>query len=155
MHAHAFQFAALSLVPVRFLRARLAYGVCVDEGVRQLAADSGALRSVHGERTGAGFATLAFVFERGILRLDCNADTDEVVASADAAPNDLPEILNDATLAPLGGKVVEHAWTMANDQGFADAFQVRCIDLDSRAEACVQVEAAAGVLMVTQVVSLG
>jgi hypothetical protein len=127
----------------------------MDEGVRQLAADSGALRSVHGKRTDAGYATLAFVFEHGILRLDCNADTDEVVASADAAPNDLPAVVNDATLSPLQGKVVEHAWTMTNDRGFADAFQLRCIDLDSRAEACVQVEAAAAALMVAQVVNLG
>ncbi len=116
----------------------------MDEGVRQLAADSGVLLSVHGDRTGSGFATLAFVFERGTLRLDCNADTDEVVAWADAARNDLPELLSDETLASLRGKVVEQAWTMANDRGFADAFQLRCIDLDSRAEVCVQFEAAAG-----------
>ena len=126
----------------------------MDKRVRELATDSGALVGVHGKRSGAGFAILALVFEHGTLRLDCNADTDEVVASSDAARDDLSEVLNDDTFTSLQGKVIEQTWTMANDRGFADGFQLRCIDLNNRVEVCVQFEAAAGTLMVAQVASL-
>jgi hypothetical protein len=55
----------------------------------------------------------------------------------------------------LRGKVVEQAWTMTNDRGFEDAFQRRCIDLKTRSESCVQFEAAAGVLVLAQVLIVG
>lgn len=126
----------------------------MNEEVRRLVVDSGPLRSIHGARAGVGFATLAFVFERGTLRLDCDTDTDEVVASADAATSDLPEIANNETLAAPRGKVVEQAWVMTSDRGFADAFQIRFIDLESRAEVSVQVEAAAGALELAAVTGL-
>jgi len=129
--------------------------VCVDDRVRQLAADSGALITVHGRRAGAGFAAIVLVFEHGTLRLECNPDTDEVIASGGVAGNDAAQVLDDETLRALRGKVVELAWTMTNNRGFEDGFQLRCIDLDSRAEACVQFEAAAGVLVAVQVPTVG
>jgi hypothetical protein len=59
------------------------------------------------------------------------------------------------TLAALAGKVIEQAWAMKNDRGFNDSFQLRCIDLNTRAELSVEVEAAAGTLIVAEVHPLG
>jgi hypothetical protein len=44
----------------------------------------------------------------------------------------------------LRDKVIERAWSTTNDRGFNDAFQLRCINLDTLTEACIQLEAAAG-----------
>jgi hypothetical protein len=121
--------------------------------VTQLAADSGALTSVRGQGSGAGYRELALAFERGTLRIECDVDSDEVVVSVDAALEELPEI-HEQALSGLFGKVIQQAWTMTNDRGFDDGFQLRCIDLDTRVEACAQFEAAAGVLLVAQVTPL-
>lgn len=126
----------------------------MDPAVRELATDSGVLRTVHGQRFGAGYAAIAFAFERATLRLDCNADTDEIMARADPSPSDLPEVVDDQMLSSLVGKVIEQAWTMRNHRGFADAFQLRCLDVVNRDEVCLQFEAAAATMTLMQVTEL-
>jgi len=49
------------------------------------------------------------------------------------------------------GKVVEYGWTLTNHQGFEDAFQLRFLDLNDRAEATLQFEVAAAVIEVRRV----
>jgi hypothetical protein len=124
----------------------------MDEAVRKLAADSGALRRIAGRRSGAGYALLDLIFDRGTLRLTSDADTDEIVVRVDVAPDsDSDEIENDVALACLTGKVIEQAWTMSNDRGYEDAFQVRCLDLETRRESCCQFEVAAAAITVARV----
>jgi hypothetical protein len=124
----------------------------VDEAVRRLAADSGVLRRIAGRRTAAGYVLLDLIFDQGRLRLAADADTDEIVVRVDAsAESDVDEIGNDAALASLAGKVIQQAWTMSNDRGYADAFQLRCLDLESRDESCCQFEVAAAVITVARV----
>jgi Family of unknown function (DUF6334) len=105
---------------------------------------------VHGRRYESGYQELVFVFEHGTLRIACDADSDEVVVTADGPGNELPEVAEQPLIASVG-KVIEQAWAMKNDRGFDDGFQLRCIDLDTRAEVSVQVEAAAGTLMLAEV----
>ena len=119
----------------------------MDDAVTKLASDSGVLARVHGRRADVGYQELALAFERGTLRLTCDAD------SAGTSVSELRDV-DEQALASLLGKVIEQAWEMTNDRGFDDGFQLRCIDLDTRAEACVQVEAAAGVLRISQVTPL-
>ncbi len=126
----------------------------VDEAVQTLAADSGSLRRVDGVRSGAGYAFLDLVFDRGTLRLACDADTDEIVVSAsrdDLPSNDSAPVGNDPALASLIGKIIEQAWTMLNDRGYADAFQIRCLDLATRETSCCQFEVAAAAITVARV----
>ncbi|MET0683961.1 MAG: DUF6334 family protein [Solirubrobacteraceae bacterium] len=52
---------------------------------------------------------------------------------------------------PVIGKVVEYGWTLTNHQGFEDAFQLRFLDLNDRAEATLQFEVAAAVIEVRRV----
>ncbi len=126
----------------------------MDPAVRKLATDSGVLRTIYGQRSGAGYAAIAFGFERATLRLDCNADTDEIIARADPSPSDLPEVVDDQMLSSLMGKVIEQAWTMQNHRGFADGFQLRCLDVAKRDEVCLQFEAAAATMTLMQVTDL-
>jgi hypothetical protein len=124
----------------------------MDEAVRKLVADSGVLRRIVGRRSGGGYALLDLIFDRGRLRLTSDADTDEIVVRVDAAQeSDFDEIEDDAALASLRGKVIEQAWTMSNDRGYGDAFQIRCLDLKSRRESCCQFEVAAAAITVARV----
>lgn len=125
----------------------------MDRAISDLVSDSGGLVSIHGRAEGVGYRTLAFVFEHGILRFECQVDSDEVAVSVDPTSTELPKV-DDGALASLHAKVIELAWTMTNNRGFSDGFQLRCIDLHTRAEATVQLEAAAGVLTVARVSSL-
>jgi len=124
----------------------------VDEAVRKLAADSGELRRIAGRRSGAGYVVLDLVFDHGRLRLTADADTDEIIVRVDASgASDAAQIADDAVLAPLLGKRIELAWTMVNDRGYADAFQIRCLDLESRDESCCQFEVGAAAIRVARV----
>jgi hypothetical protein len=124
----------------------------MEEAVQNLASDSGPLRSIRGHRSAAGYTLLDLTFDRGTLRLTANADTDEIVVQVDAAkPPDSTEIQNDAALASLIGKVITAAWTMINQRGYEDAFQVRCLDLETRRESCCQFEVAAAAITVARV----
>jgi hypothetical protein len=124
----------------------------VDEAVRKLAADSGKLRRIAGRRSGAGYVLLDLIFDHGRLRLTADADTDEIVVRVDAsAESHAGEIADDDVLAPLIGKQIELAWTMVNDRGYRDAFQIRCLDLESRAVSCCQFEAGAAAIRVARV----
>jgi hypothetical protein len=79
----------------------------MDEAVRNLADDSGALRRIGGHRSAAGYTLLDLTFDRGTLRLTSDPDTDEIVVQIDAAQaRDSTEIQNDAALASLIGKVI-------------------------------------------------
>jgi hypothetical protein len=122
----------------------------MNDEVRQLAADSGALRRVTGRAFESGYEVLDLAFERGTLRLGCNQDTDEITVAALAQPSEFDPVSHQA-LADLIGKVIEHAWTMVNDRGYQDAFQLRCIDLAARTQACSQFEVAASAITVARV----
>lgn len=127
-------------------------GAIVDDCVRQLASDSGALRRIAGRRSAAGYDSLELIFDRGILRLTCEADTDEIVVDViSGGSSEFEEIRDAETLVPLIGKVIEQAWTMVNDRGYRDAFQVRCIDLATRSESCCHFEVAASAITVARV----
>jgi len=107
--------------------------------VRQLATDSGVLRHVSGRRSPAGYELLELGFDRGTLRPTCDADTDEIVVEAiGQEASEVGEIPDDGALASLLGKAIEQAWTMVNDRGYKDAFQIRCLDLATRSQSCVQ-----------------
>jgi len=56
----------------------------VDEAVRTLAIESGGLRRVAGVQSSAGYAFLDLIFDRGTLHLACDADSDEIVVSANS-----------------------------------------------------------------------
>jgi hypothetical protein len=40
---------------------------------------------------------------------------------------------------------------MSNERGYADAFQIRCLDVESRRESCCQFEVAAAAITVARV----
>jgi hypothetical protein len=124
----------------------------MNEAVRQLAADSGALHTVAGRRSAAGYEALELIFERATLRLTCNPDTDEIViTAADQVATGLREIRDDGSLCSLLGKVISQAWIMVNDRDYQDGFQLRCIDLGTRDESCCQFEVAASAITVARV----
>ena len=126
----------------------------VDQAIQTLAADSGTLLRITGVRSGAGYALIDLIFGRGTLRLTCDADTDEIVVSAIGGnlPGDESALVeNDSALASLIGKTIEQVWMMFNSRGYADAFQVRCLDLTTRAESCCQFEVAAAAISVALV----
>jgi len=128
-------------------------GAGMNDAVRELAADSGVLRRVAGSRVPNGrYDVLELTFDHGTLHLSCDDDTDEIVLDVTApATGDVVEIVDDNTLADLAGKVVELAWIMMNHRGFEDAFQLRCLDLVTRSESCVQFEVAASAMSVARV----
>jgi hypothetical protein len=125
----------------------------VDEAVKRLSDDSGVLTRVLGLRHGTRYESLRLVFERGRLAIACDANTDEIILTADPASvdEDLANVADDPVLASLLGKVVELAWTLTNHRGYADGFQVRCLDLETRDESCCQFEVAAAAITVTLV----
>jgi hypothetical protein len=123
----------------------------MNEDVRQLAADSGLLRHVAGRRFESGYEVIELGFEHGTLRLTCNGDTDAIVVVACERLDRSEEIVNDDSLLDLLGKVIQQAWTMVNDRGYTDAFQLRCIDLTTRSESCRQFEVAASAITVAHV----
>jgi hypothetical protein len=122
----------------------------MSEEVRQLAADSGVLRQVAGRRFESGYEVLDLAFDRGTLRLACNQDTDEITVAALDRQTEF-DVVSDESLVDLIGKVIEQAWTMVNDRGYRDAFQLRCIDLGTRSESCRQFEVAASTITVARV----
>lgn len=124
----------------------------MNEAIRELADDSGVLGRVYGRRSPAGYEVLELIFDHGSLRLSRDGDTDEILADVSKqATSDLPEIHDDDALASIGGKVIELAWTMVNSRGYEDAFQLRCIDLATRSESCLQFEVGASVISVVRV----
>jgi hypothetical protein len=123
----------------------------MNEDVRQLAANSGVLRHVACRRFEAGYEVIELGFEHGTIRLTCNGDTDEIVVVALERQDRSDEIVNDDSLTDLLGSVIEQAWTMVNDRGYADGFQLRCIDLATRQEGCRQFEVAGSAITVARV----
>jgi hypothetical protein len=123
----------------------------MNDEVRQLAADSGVLRQISGRRFESGYEVLDLAFDRGTLRLGCNQDTDEVTIAVLDQPSEFDPV-SDEVLVDLIGKVIEQAWTMVNDRGYQDAFQLRCIDLGTRSESCRQFEVAASAITIARVV---
>jgi hypothetical protein len=118
--------------------------------VRQLAADSGVLRQVAGRRFESGYEVLDLAFDLGTLRLGCSPDTDEITVAVLDQPSQFDPVSDDV-LVDLIGKVIEQAWTMVNDRGYQDAFQLRCIDRGTRSESCCQFEVAASAITVARV----
>jgi hypothetical protein len=126
----------------------------MNEAARQLIAESGLLRRIAGRRSPAGYEVLELVFDRGILRLTCDGDTDEIAVDATRQEaSELDEIGEDDSLVDLLGKTIELAWTMVNNRGYTDAFQLRCLDLGTRLESCRQFEVAASAISVSRVSS--
>ena len=132
----------------------VAYPERVDEVVWNLTADSGPLLHVLGRRTAQRYESLRLIFQRGSLLLVADADTDEIVVHAEAtvpASDGLTGVADDEVLSPLLGKVIEWAWTLTNNRGYTDAFQIRGLDPETREESCVQFEAAAATITATRV----
>jgi hypothetical protein len=125
----------------------------MDDAVSRLSIDSGVLHRILGRKQLAGYDLLELTFDHGSLRLACDADTDEIVVTVREKDSDdeLPEIVEDAALESLRGKVIETTWSLSNHLSFSDAFQLRCLDLDTRQAACCQFEVAAAAITVARV----
>ena len=111
--------------------------------------DSGALVAVRGEGEGPGrFRRLVLEFENGTLVVECDVDTDEVLVrlAPDGFGAELPSLQPGEIFVEATGSVVEYAWTMRNHRGYADAIQLRLLDLGSRSESTVQLEVMASTL---------
>ena len=111
--------------------------------------NSGPLVAARGEGEGSGrFRRLVLEFENGTLVVECDVDTDEVLArlAADAFGAELPFLGPGEIFAEATGSVVEYAWTMRNHRGYTDAIQLRLLDLGSRSESTVQLEVVASAL---------
>ncbi len=123
---------------------------CWEIEIANLIGDSGALVSVSGlvvaERR---FAKIALEFAAATLILRCEDDTDEIVVQvADTVP-DCPAI-NHPLLVGLIEMTIADAWTMTNQRGYDDAFQVRFVAED-RSEETRQFEVAASAMDVYRV----
>lgn len=116
---------------------------------RELATDAGALIDVRASKMTGGFAALAFVFERGTLRLAPHHDSDEIHVAVDD-DTEMPA-QRAAMLEDLSGMTLEYAWEMRNHRGYLDAFQMRFLDLDSRDERTWQFEVAASIILAREV----
>jgi hypothetical protein len=119
--------------------------------VQQLAADSGLLKRVAGRQTPAGYEVLDLVFERGTLRLTCDGDTDEIVVDVVEEAADFIGMRDDEAFAAIIGSIIEQAWTLVNDRGYTDAFQLRLLDQLTRSENSCQFEVAASAITVARV----
>ena len=87
------------------------------------------------------------------LRIRCVVETDEVAVSIRAVPDgELTRASSDLAPANIIGMVVTDACVMTNYRGYEDAFQVRLLDLASRNEVTLQLEAAAGALWMRRVI---
>ncbi len=126
-----------------------------DQAWRELADDSGVLRRITGRAPNlAGYDVLELIFDEGVLRLTCDADTDEIIIAVSSAEDaGLAEVRDDPPLLSLLGKVISLAWTMVNNGGYGDAFQIRSVDLETetRDESCCQFEVAAAGIRVVEV----
>jgi hypothetical protein len=124
----------------------------VDDSLRLLAADSGALLAARGQPAAAGsYLALELEFGSGTLRLSCDDDTDELLATVPGTRSDeLADVTGDAAFVGLAGSVIEYGWTMTNHRGYTDAFQLRFIDPVTRAERTRQFEVAASTIWVQQ-----
>jgi hypothetical protein len=116
-------------------------------------ADTGALQRVRGRLLAfGGYESLQFAFPQAVVRLGADVDTDEAVVDLlgheDATLDDLSHCDD---FAPALGKVIEYAWWMTNHRGYADAFQMRFLDLDDRTEVTRQFAVAASVIRVLKV----
>ena len=123
----------------------------MNEGVRQLAADSGVLKRVTGRHTPAGYEVLDLVFDRGTLRLRCDGDADEIVMDVAEEASEFDEIRDVEAFSAITGSIISQAWTMVNDRGYADAFQLRFHDPLTRLESSWQFEVAASAITVGRV----
>lgn len=115
--------------------------------VAQLAQDSGPLITVTGDPLPGGRFTCLFLqFRAGTLKLACNDDTDEIVASVVGC-----EVGRDGALEGLTGLTLDYAWELRNHRGYLDAFQIRLRD-DQGREETLQFEVAASAIDVRHVV---
>jgi hypothetical protein len=93
------------------------------------------------------YAVIELRFARGTLRLSCDDDTDEIIATAvEDSGSALVDVAADPPFVDLIGKTIEYAWTMTNHRGYEDAFQLRLLDLAARTEATRQFEVAASAI---------
>ncbi len=123
----------------------------MNEGMRQLAADSGVLKRVAGRHTPAGYEVLELVFDRGTLRLRCDGDTDEIIVDVAEEASRFDEISDDEAFAAIIGSMISQAWKMVNDRGYEDAFQLRFHNPLTRSENSCQFEVAASAITVARV----
>lgn len=113
--------------------------------LKALAAESGKLMTVGGHAlSGARFVTLVLRFEAGILKLACNDDTDEIVATV-VGSDDGVQLVESGALADLAGLSLDYAWELRNHRGYIDGFQIRLRDA-AGSEETVQFEVAASAI---------
>jgi hypothetical protein len=122
----------------------------MDAGVVGLIFDSGPLVMTRGvPRPGERFEALALEFEKGVLHLSCQDDTDEVLATVGRAFIDYPEVAY-AALTDAVGMTAESAWELRNHRGYADGFQIRFLGVDRREVIC-QFEVGASTIEIRRV----
>jgi hypothetical protein len=119
--------------------------------VERLTANSGELIAVTGRAVPGGrYATLFLRFKAGTLKLACDDDTDELIATVSDGEVDQLNVDDDA-LADLVGLTLEYAWELRNHRGYLDGFQVRLRDGHGREET-LQFEVGASAMDVSRVV---
>jgi hypothetical protein len=102
--------------------------------VERLAADSGALIAVTGYAVpGDRFTALFLQFKAGTLKLVCDDNTDELIASVIDGAVSHQGVSHDA-LIDLAGLTIDYAWELRNHRGYVDGFQLRLRDGHGREE---------------------
>jgi hypothetical protein len=100
----------------------------MDPDVKNLVSDSGSLLAVTGIACpGDRFSSLRLESASGALDLRCDDDTDEIVVEVSTDSADYPSV-GHAALDDLIGLSIEYAWTLIDNRGFVDAFQIRLTD---------------------------
>jgi Family of unknown function (DUF6334) len=102
--------------------------------VALLAADSGELVAVTGCAVPGGrFTALFLEFKAGTLKLVCDDDTDEIVASVVEGGLGHQDVSHPA-LVDLTGLTLDYVWELRNHRGYVDGFQLRLRDGRGREE---------------------
>lgn len=126
----------------------------MDRDVWALCEDSGPLQRVTGvaEDVPPGeWESLRFEFERGVLSLSCDIDTDEVIFETGQRHPGASDV-DEAWAERLLGKHIVYAWVLQNHRGYNDGFQLRLQDNEHK-EYSVQFEVAASTLHPVRVAS--
>ena len=121
------------------------------DAVSGLCDDSGPLQRVTGVIEGGITWSLSFEFAAGILTLNCDRDTDEIIAEVGDVDPEAREV-EAAWVESLLGKRIMYGWILKNHRGFDDGFQLSLYDDgEERTYRCIQFEVAASSLHLRQV----
>jgi hypothetical protein len=120
-------------------------------GVVELSSDSGGLLETKGLEVSPGrYSVLHLKFRSGAIHLQCNDDTDEIIVEIGREIVDYPNVTH-AALIDLIGMSIEYAWSLTNNRGYEDAFQLRLTNGEGREET-LQFEVAASAMDIRRLV---